>query len=382
MKLAFVYDAVYPRVKGGAEKRIYELGKRLAKEGNEVHVFGVKWWEGGDMIKNEGMVLHGVCRRMELYVNGRRSIPEAVIFSFKLFLPLIREKYDVIDVSAFPYFSCFTVKLVSILRRTPMITTWHEVWGDYWYEYLGWWGFFGKVVEFFASKLPYMSIAVSALTKRNLRLLGVKDENVHIIPNGIELKRIAEIMPSPDECDIIFTGRLIREKNVDVLLQAVGYVKETIPDVKCHIIGDGPENEKLAGLAVEHGLLGNVRFFGFMGYEEVIARIKSSKILVLPSSREGFGMVVIEAFACGVPVITVKGERNAASSLVSEKTGLVVNLDAEELGSAISTLIGNDVFREKLAASAMDAAQEYDWDRIVRQASCMYEEHLLKSMRT
>jgi glycosyltransferase involved in cell wall biosynthesis len=381
MKLAFVYDAIYPWVKGGAEKRIHELGKRLVKEGNEVHVFGVKWWDGGDIMKNEGMVLHGVCRRMDLYVNGRRSIPEAMIFSIKLLPHLIMERFDVIDVSAFPYFSCFTVKLVSILRRTPMTITWHEVWGDYWYEYLGWRGFFGKFVEFMASKLTHPSIAVSALTKKNLTLLGANRENIHIVPNGIDLEKIASIPPSPDECDILFVGRLIREKNVNVLLETLGYVNETLPHVKCHIIGGGPEKEKLVGLAAEHGL-GNVGFLGFMGYEEVIARMKSSKILVLPSNREGFGMVVIEAFGCGVPVITVKSGRNAASLLVNEKTGFVVNLDAEELGNAICTLIRDGALREKMAASANDAAQEYDWDRIVRQASCIYEEHLLKSRRT
>jgi len=144
MKIAFVYDAIYPWVKGGAEKRIYELGKRLVEMGNEVHVFGIKWWDGKDIIENEGMVLHGVCGAMELYVNGRRSISEAVIFSIKLLPQLMREKFDIIDVSAFPYFSCFSVKIVSMIRRTPMIITWHEIWKDYWYEYLGWMGILGK----------------------------------------------------------------------------------------------------------------------------------------------------------------------------------------------------------------------------------------------
>jgi glycosyltransferase involved in cell wall biosynthesis len=374
MKIAFVYDAVYPWVKGGAEKRIYELGKRLAAEGNEVHIFGVKWWDGSEVIENEGMVLHGVCEPLELYVNGRRSIAEAIIFSIKLLPHLFRERFDVIDTSAFPYFSCFAVKLISIFRRTPMVITWHEVWEDYWYEYLGAKGFFGRLVEHLVSKLTHTSIAVSSLTKKNLVSLGVNSENIQIVPNGIDLKKIAEISLSPDECDIIFVGRLIKEKNVDVLLEAVGYVKETLPDVKCHIRGDGPENGRLVGLAAELGLLDNVRFSGFMEYDEVIACIKSSKLLALPSSREGFGMVVLEAFACGVPVITVKGERNAAYELVNEKTGSVVNLDARELGKAICTLIRDGALREKMAAFTKDAAKEFDWDKIAQQLSCFYEE--------
>ncbi|MFZ2411474.1 MAG: glycosyltransferase family 4 protein, partial [Candidatus Methanoperedens sp.] len=361
------------------EKRICELGKRLAGQGHEVHVFGIKWWDGAGTIKHDGMVLHGVCAPMELYVNGRRSISEAIIFSIKLLPHLIRDRFDVIDVSAFPYFSCFTVKLVSMFRRTPMIITWHEVWDDYWYEYMGRRGFFGKLVEHLVSKLTHTSIAVSVLTKKNLVSLGVNSENIWIVPNGIDLKRIAEIPPSSDECDIIFVGRLIKEKNVDELLEAAGYVKEALPDVKCHIIGDGPEKERLIGLAAEIGLLDNVGFFGFMGYEEVIARIKSSKVLALPSSREGFGMVVIEAFACSVPVVTVKGERNAASLLVNEKTGLVVNLDAEELGEPIRTLIADRVLRGRMGAAAKDVAGEFDWDEIVKQLSCLYIELIRES---
>lgn len=243
MKIAFVYDAVYPWVKGGAEKRIYELGKRLAGQGNEVHIFGIKWWDGADIVVSEGMVLHGVCRPMELYVNGRRSTSEAVIFSVKLLPHLLSERFNVIDVSAFPYFSCFSAKLASILMRTPMVITWHEVWGNYWYEYMGWRGFFGKLVEHLVSKLTSSSIAVSVMTREDLGPLGVRGKNIYIISNGIDPGRIASITPSADECDILFVGRLIREKNVDILIEAVDYLRDKLPDIKCHIIGDGPERE-------------------------------------------------------------------------------------------------------------------------------------------
>ncbi|VVB85289.1 D-inositol-3-phosphate glycosyltransferase [uncultured archaeon] len=373
MKVAFVYDAVYPWVKGGGEKRIYELGKRLAAQGHEVHVFGVKWWSGARTIGNEGMILHGVCAPMELYVDGRRSISEAIFFSLRLFFSLIGEKFDVIDVSVFPYFSCYSAKLVSILRGNPMIITWHEVWGNYWYEYLGSGGFAGKLIEFTVSRLNAKSIAVSGMTKRNLEALGVSGSDIHIIPNGIDLRRIAGIQPSNYKCDIIFIGRLIKEKNAGILLEAIGHVKKVRPDVQCSIIGDGPEKEKLVRFAAGYGLSDNVRFFGFMDYDEMIARLKSSKMLILPSGREGFGMVVIEAFACGVPVITVNSPRNAASLLVNEDTGLVVGLDTLELAEAICTLVKDRTLRQKMSSSLLEKAEEYDWDRIVGQLTRLYE---------
>jgi glycosyltransferase involved in cell wall biosynthesis len=374
MKIAFVYDAVYPWVKGGAEKRIYELGRRLAGQGNEVHVFGVKWWEGSEIIEHEGMVLHGVCAPMELYVNGRRSISEAIIFSLKLLPHLSRERFDIIDASAFPYFPCFTVKLVSILKRTRMVVTWHEVWDDYWYEYIGWRGFFGKLIEQVVSKLASNSIAVSGVTKNNLESVGVESEKIRTIPNGIDTERIERIIPSSGRCDILFAGRLIKEKNVDMLLEAVYHLRKTIPDIKCHIIGDGPEKEQLTRLAGERGLLDNVKFFGFMEYDEIIACMKSSKSLVLPSRREGFGMVVIEAFACGVPVVTIRDRRNAAALLVSEEMGFVANPDARELCDAIRKIITDDVLRKKMSVSVREAAQGYDWDGRVRELTSLYEE--------
>ena len=111
-----------------------------------------------------------------------------------------------------------------------------------------------------------------------------------------------------------------------------------------------------------------------MDYDDVISHLKSSKVLVLPSSREGFGMIVIEAFACGVPVVTVNEPRNAASLLVNEEVGFVVDLDGKKLGQAILTIILNDELREKLSACAMDQAQEYDWDSIVGRLVCLYEQ--------
>jgi len=370
MKIAFVYDAIYPWVKGGAEKRIYELGKRLAMKGNDVHLFGVKWWTGEDVIQKEGMVLHGVCEKMELYVNGRRSVYEAIIFSITLLPHLVKENFDVIDVSAFPYFSCFTVKIVSKFKGTPMVTTWHEVWGDYWYEYLGKIGIAGKLIERLVSMISNNSIAVSSLTKKGLESFGVS--NIHVVRNGIDLRKINEIKPSINTCDIIFIGRFIKEKNLDILIESVAHIKKDLPKIKCHIIGDGPEKNILFSQVSDLRLENNVKFFGFLDYDEVIAMIKSSKVLVLPSIREGFGIVVLEAFACGVPVVTVKSPQNAAYELVNEETGFIVDLNVRELSDSIYKLITSDELNKKFSDAAVRKAQEYDWDKITIQLSNIY----------
>ena len=99
MKIAFIYDAVYPWIKGGAEKRIYEIGKRLAAK-HEVHWFGVGWWldgsRDGRTIEHDGIYMHPVCKPVQLYVDGRRSIGEAIYFAAKLMPKLMKERFDVL----------------------------------------------------------------------------------------------------------------------------------------------------------------------------------------------------------------------------------------------------------------------------------------------
>lgn len=385
MRVAFVYDAIYPWVKGGAEVRIHELGRRLSLQGHDVHLFGIKWWEGEDVLQYEGMTLHGVCKARNLYVNGRRSISEAIVFSVKLFPALINERFDIIDVSVFPYFSCFTVKAISVLKNIPVVFTWHEVWGDYWYEYLGKKkGFFGLAIEITVAKISKNSIAVSDWTKKRLETFVGTGRKIAVLPNGVDLKLISEIKPAGKDYsgsqggkiyDIIFAGRLIKEKNVNVLIKTVSLLKKDFPEICCCIIGDGPERKALEKLTLEVGVQENVKFEGFQEYRTLIGKIKASKVLVLPSSREGFGMVVIEAFACGVPVVTVKEKYNAAQGLVSDGVdGFVVGLEARYIAKAVKIIIAKDSENRKASEAALNKAKKYDWDELLVKLEHSYEE--------
>ncbi|WP_367344390.1 glycosyltransferase family 4 protein [Methanomethylovorans sp.] len=372
MRIAFVYDAVYPWVKGGAEKRIHELGIRLVAKGHEVHLFGIKWWEGADIIEHDGMFLHGVCKSRELYVEGRRSISAALVYSIKLFPHLRREKFDLIDVSVFPYFSCFTVKLVSFLNKGHVVFTWHEVWGDYWYHYMGKAGFFGKVIEKAVSKISGTNIAVSDWTEQRLKELGVSEDKIFVVPNGIDLKAISKIwaedvvLSEGMNCrayDVIFAGRLIKEKNVDLLLRSLSLLKPDHPDIICCIVGDGPEKTELVDLSKRIGIHTNVEFEDFQDYGSLIGKIKSSKVFVLPSSREGFGMVVLEAFASGIPVITVNEKYNAAQGLVEDGLdGFVVTLEEKEIAQAVEKIIKDTQCRENMSKAAFQKSKGYDWN--------------------
>jgi glycosyltransferase involved in cell wall biosynthesis len=359
-KIAFVYDAIYPYIKGGAEKRNYELGKRL---NHDVHLFGMKYWKGEDVIKKNGMTLHGVCKSIPLYDSDRRSIKEAIVFSIKLFRPLMKEDFDVLDCSSFPYFSLFTCKLVCILKRKKLIATWHEVWGkEYWKEYLGFLGIFGYWVEKMAVKMPNKIISVSPHTTRGLRKVLGYSKEIITIPNGISFDEISKVKPSVIKSDVIFAGRLLSHKNVDVLLKAIKIVSSKDKNLKCIIIGDGPEKSRLEELAKTLKISRNIIFKGFLKRkEEVYSLMKSSKVFVLPSSREGFGIAVLEANACGIPVITVNEKSNASKDLILEgKNGYVCKLGEKELADRIIKSLSKDW-------KTAQYVKDYDWDNISTQ---------------
>ncbi|MEN4005916.1 MAG: glycosyltransferase family 4 protein [Methanobacteriaceae archaeon] len=364
MKIAFIYDAVYPFVTGGAEKRVYELAKRLAQKGHEVHWYGIGWWwpEEED-IELDGIKLHGVCKPMNLYNEGRRSIKEALLFSLKLFLKLMDERYDIVDCQGFPFFSCFTAKIHAILGKSKLVITLHEVWNDYWYEYLGKAGFFGKLVEKIMVHLSDDIISVSKKTREDLK--GIKKSGKSaVIPNGIDFQEIADIKPGTEKFDVIYAGRLIKDKNVDLLIKTIGILKEKKPDIKCLIIGEGPEKKEMINLTANLEIQKNVIFKGFLkNHTDLFKYMKSSRVFVLPSKREGFGMVVIEANACGLPVVVVNHKMNAATDLIiPELNGFIAEPSKKDIAEKIMESVKN---KDKMESKCIEISRKYDWNKIV-----------------
>jgi len=370
MKLAFIYDVIYPYVVGGAQQRIWEISRRLAQRGHEVHLFGMKYWDGEEVIVKGGVYLHGICKPQELYVEGRRSITEAIYFARKLVKPLLREDFDIIDCSNFPYFPCFPAKLHALIRKSNLITTWYEVWDDYWYEYLGRKGVFGRWIERIVARLSRNVIAISERTKRELISIGAGG-NIQIVPGGVDIEQISMVAPASSESDVIFAGRLIKEKNVDFLIKSIALVRRTIPDLICFIIGDGPERANLEKLTYDLGLEGNIRFLGFLDHsEDVFSYMKSSGVFVLPSTREGFGIVVVEANACGLPVVTVSHRRNAAADLiVDNENGFLCKLSEEDMAQKITIALER---KQDMTKDCQEHSRKYDWDRITNMAEAVH----------
>ena len=181
-----------------------------------------------------------------------------------------------------------------------------------------------------------------------------------------------------EKSDIIYAGRHLKHKNIDSLIRSLVLVKKKFSEIKVVITGEGPETKKLKFLAKKLGLEDNVNFLGFIDdHSDVYSKMKSSKIFVLPSVLEGFGIVVIEANACGLPVITIKSKKNAAADLVENgKNGFICNLTEQELSDNIIKLLDDNSLRGKMSNISTKYAEKYNKNKIVNKIEKLYMENI------
>lgn len=372
MKIAYIYDVLYPYEKGGAQKRVWELVSRLSDK-HEIHLYSMKYWEGNDVIEKDGVMIHGVCSPKELYYKGRRSIFQAIYFSFFLAFSLFKEDFDLIDCQEAPYFPCIIAKTYSLLHDVPLTITWYEYWGDYWYQYLGVLGYFGRLIENMVLRLPDVIIPINEKIFDDLVDAGVSPLKMSILHNGVNVCYIDSIRASDSFSDVIYVGRLISHKNVDLLIKSMK-ILAPIHDFKLRIIGDGPDKQMLEELVHEQNLSDSIVFEGILENDsDVYAFMKSSKVMVLPSIREGFPNTILEANACKIPCIIVNHKNNAGTSIVlNDINGYIVELDEMEIANSIKMLLLNDELQLALQDTAYSYALNHDWSVIVNQLEGIY----------
>lgn len=377
MKIALIYDPIYPYVIGGAEKRYREFAGALAKMGHEVTLVGMKYWQGDDLITENGVRLNGICKAVPLYAkSGGRSLYESLYFGFHVFVHLLKNNYDVVDCCTFPYFSAAACRLAIALRGKKacgkFVITWLEVWDkNYWKKYSGALWFAGYLLEILVSKLTKNNIAISVFTAdRMSEVLGVDKATVRVIPCGIDFKALKELRSPAKEDKLIYVGRIISHKNLGMLIMAFREVVAggAFPGLRLKIIGKGPDEQNCKWLAAKLGLESRVDFSDFLPEAELFKEIAASKIFVLPSEREGLGIVAVESMALGTPVAALSAKYSAVKEIVSHNFDGIMFDDEETLKAALIKYIRDNEFYAKIIDCGYKTAARYDLNSVTGPA--------------
>jgi glycosyltransferase involved in cell wall biosynthesis len=335
MRICLVYDVLYPHTVGGAERWYRNVALRLASEGHDVTYLTMRQWDA-EPPDLPGVDVIAVAGRAPLYSEGRRRIRPPLAFGFGVLWHLITRgrRYDVVHTASFPYFSLLAAALVRPFGGYRIVVDWHELWTrGYWRGYLG--GLGGRLgwhVQRLCLRVPQRAFCFSRLVEHRLAAEGVHG-GVTLLEGQFE-GGPAEA-PLPAEPVVVFAGRHVREKNPVAAVHAVAKARETIPDLRGAIYGDGPERPNVLAAIMELGLEGVVEAPGFVEEAVIDDALARALCLVLPSEREGYGLVVLEALSQGTPAILVRGEDNAATEFIEEGVNGFVVADPRELAAAV-----------------------------------------------
>lgn len=230
---------------------------------------------------------------------------------------------------------------------------------------------------------------VSRFTAELARDLGVPAARIHVVPNGADPHRFKPLdrhearrhFGLPNHPVILTLCRLVARKGVDTVLRAFASVLTNLPGSTLVVAGDGPERSSLEALAVDLGVSDHVRFLGSVPYDRVPDLFSAADVfaLVPRESRpdvEGFGLVYLEASACGIPVI---GARSGGipDAVIDGVTGLLVHPDDPEgLAAAIEHLLGHENIALTLGEAGRRHVLEFaNWDRMVDRLVAAFDEH-------
>lgn len=383
IKVAVVSDAVHPWHTGGKETRWRYIIDGLVERGIEVEVHTMRWWDGP---APQHPVRHrALTGRHPLYRNGKRSIGQAVRFAIGC-CKLITTDADIIDADQMPGIQLPVLRLIATVRRKPLVVTWHEMWGaTVWRAYLGRAGNVAAAIEYVGTRCADRIIAVSPATASALAEHGVPAKRITCIDCGVAVDDVGGATggeprgAGPGPLRLVHVGRLVAHKRCDVAIDAVAELRERGIDVVLDVVGDGPERSALEAHAAMRGVAAVVNFHGRVEADADVHRLTAAAdVCVAPSEREGFGIVVAEALALGVPVVVSDHAENASTALIdTDRTGYVV---AAGDGAAFADGIERARQLRDVATTFRAMHPELTWDRAVDSTIAVYHE-LLRGRR-
>lgn len=385
MQVLYISE-IYPDPKrglgvwGGGERQFYEISRRAARRGHDVTVLACRFPGQPTKEVTEGVAIvrHGLSRDPETG-GARKAVLPVLSYVFKTAVSALHLKPDVIHCNT--YFPVYAGGIASLFGGTPLVSTFHDIYG-----LKGWitsqssycMGFLGHIATVMATRLPSdRIIAVSPQCKRKLLALGISDNRITIIPNGVDLTLFDSVSVEKVPNQVLYVGRLVNFKHVDWLIESFAEVLEHVPDAKLKIVGSGPEWTNLHRLVRGLGLNPHVVFTGKTATYEAVARyFKESEVFVLPSTVEGEAIVLKEAMAAGLPVIAMNVPGSGVLSLVrNEENGFLLELGRPSLiAETVSQLLKDEKKRKIMGFAGRKFVEKYDWNTIASQVLQVYRE--------
>ncbi|MEM2794061.1 MAG: glycosyltransferase family 4 protein [Candidatus Methanomethylicia archaeon] len=349
--------------RGGGEVMFNQLAHELANRGHEIHVIKHRMLSSNErdinISNSERVIFYDIFPPVE----HKGGLPATVIHNLLYVLNAVRHGVKIVRkrsvnlIHANSYSPILAGWLISKITKRPLLVTIHDVGSIhgmiFWERWMKQFGrlsilkaLIGYAFELLSIKLSRNIHTVSETSKKDILQIGFKNKNIYVISNSLDLR----LYPGNDnveyENEIVFIGRLVFYKNLEVVLKALKYMSSQ--DVKLTVIGDGPMKKHWQKLAEDLEITDKVEFKGYVPHEEKIKILRRASALVLPSLFEGFGIVILEAWAYKKPVI-VSNTPPLNQIVEHGKDGIIVDLfKTEEWAKYISLLINNKELAKEL----------------------------------
>lgn len=371
MRICLIYDCLFPWTVGGAERWLRNVAEALAADGHTVTFLTRLQWPEDAPPEISGVRVIAVSRNEPLYgPDGNRTIGEPLRFGAGVLKHLLRHgrDYDVVHTASFPYFSLLAASAARRRGRYRLVTDWYEVWSDeYWNTYLG--GARGKVAKRIQGACAradqdafcFSELVAGRLVDAGLRSTPTILRGLYDGPQGGT--------PHPAQPLVVFAGRMIPEKQAPAVVGAVVAARRMIPELRAVILGDGPQLPDVKAAIAAAGAESYIEAPGFVDSDTVESTIAEACCLLLPTIREGYGLVTVEAAAMGVPSVLVAGPDNAAvEHIVAGVNGEVCpDASPEVLGAAVVRCWQNHAqLRDSTVAWYREHAEELSVENSVR----------------